>query len=95
MKNIDVGFVNYKTHKLTKVCLKYLKENHSIEEVEEEIKEQKKKYNSPSSNGSKQSFLEKPVLINSLKTGFKDINGTILYYVITNGKTKFYNKKRN
>ena len=27
MKNIDVGFVNYKTPKLTKVCLKYLKEN--------------------------------------------------------------------
>ena len=27
MKNIDVGFVNYKTPKLTKICLKYLKEN--------------------------------------------------------------------
>ena len=27
MKNIDVGFVNFKTPKLTKICLKFLKKN--------------------------------------------------------------------
>nr|WP_298991635.1 M56 family metallopeptidase [uncultured Polaribacter sp.] len=89
-----------KTQKRVNDFLKYLKEKHGIEEVEEEVKpkvievkENKKKYNLPSSNGSKQSYLEKPILINSLKTGFKEINGNIFYYVITRGKTKFYNKK--
>lgn len=52
-----------KNQKRVNDFLKYLKEKHGIEEVEEEIKpkeievkEQKKKYNTPSSRGSKQSI---------------------------------------
>ena len=52
-----------KNQKRVNDFLKYLKEKHDVEEVEEEVKpkvievkEQKKKYNAPSSKGSKQSI---------------------------------------
>lgn len=92
--------------------LKYLKEKHNIEEIEEEAKpdiikiKEKKKSNLPSSNGSKQSILntnfsKKLAEINKLKmsytdkinSGFKNINGTIFYFVSINGVNKYYNKK--
>ena len=54
-------YFNSQNQKRVNKFLKYLKEEHNIEEIEEEnkpkvieIKEQKKKYNLPSSNGSKQ-----------------------------------------
>ena len=72
-----------KNQKRVNDFLKYLKEKHAIEEVEEEVKpkvievkEQKKKYNTPSSNGSKQSindlnFTKAKILETSIYT---DIN---------------------
>jgi bla regulator protein blaR1 len=93
-------YFKYQNEKRVNQFLNYLKEKHNIEEIEEEvkpkvieIKEQKKKYNSPSSNGSKQVYLEKPVLNSSLKTGFKNIDGTIFYFVSTKEITKYFNKK--
>jgi len=72
-----------KNQKRVNDFLKYLKEKHGIEEVEEEVKlkvievkEQKKKYNTPSSRGSKQSindlnFTKAKILETSIYT---DIN---------------------
>ncbi|MFC4268346.1 M56 family metallopeptidase [Polaribacter marinivivus] len=68
-----------KNQKRVNDFLKYLKEKHGIEEVEEEVievKEQKKKYNTPSSRGSKQSindlnFTKAKILETSIYTDIK------------------------
>ncbi|PQJ80750.1 M56 family metallopeptidase [Polaribacter porphyrae] len=85
--------------------LKYLKEKHNIEEIKEQVKpkiieiKEKKKYNTPSSNGSKQHITKKLSKVNfknlntKVNTGFKRINGTVFYFVTINDKTQYYNKE--
>ena len=74
-------YFNSQNQKRVNRYLEYLKEKYNIKEIEEEvapkvieIKEQKKKYNLPSSNGSKQSTKANAIEIIDIREKLKDIN---------------------